>query len=123
MQTTHAELARSCGVPQAPRIRTRQPSGEPPQNEAALARRAQAGDTAARTQLINAGIPLVTAIARRYYSPHLEQDDLVQEGILGLCEAIDHFEDDRGADFATYAPYWSRTPLPGPPQHTARLVQ
>src|SRR5205807_1473997 len=108
MQTTHAEPAWSGAVPQAPRLRTRHPAGERPQNEAALARRARAGDAEARAQLINAGIPLVTAIARRYYSPHLEHDDLVQEGILGLCEAIDHFEADRGAEFATYATYWIR---------------
>lgn len=96
--------------PQPPLRRPHSLSGErlSAPAELDLARRARAGDSAARERLIQSGISLVVAIARRYYSRHLEQEDLVQEGILGLAEAVDRFDADRGAGFATYATYWIR---------------
>ena len=38
----------------------------------------------------------------------MELQDLIQEGIMGLVQAIDKFEPDRGFKFSTYAHWWIR---------------
>lgn len=76
--------------------------------EGALARRARAGDGRARQRMLEANIRLVMSIARRYTCKSLTFDDLVQEGIIGLLEAIAKFDADLGNRFSTYATYWIR---------------
>lgn len=74
--------------------------------EKSLASRAQAGDSAARDRMISANIPLVVSIARQYGNPHIETEDLIQEGMIGLCTAVERFDPTRGFRFSTYATYW-----------------
>jgi RNA polymerase primary sigma factor len=76
-----------------------------------LARRAQAGDEAAREDLIQRLLPLVHATARRYRTEGLEQADLLQEGIVGLLRALQRFDAERGVPFAAYATWWIRQSL------------
>jgi RNA polymerase sigma factor (sigma-70 family) len=76
-----------------------------------LARRAQAGDEAAREELIQRLLPLVHATARRYRTEGLEQADLLQEGIVGLLRALQRFDAERGVPFAAYATWWIRQSL------------
>jgi RNA polymerase sigma factor (sigma-70 family) len=77
----------------------------------ALARRAQAGDEAAREELIQRLLPLVHATARRYRTEGLEQADLLQEGIVGLLRALQRFDPERGVPFAAFATWWIRQSL------------
>jgi RNA polymerase sigma factor (sigma-70 family) len=77
----------------------------------ALARRAQAGDAAAREELIRRLLPLVHSTARRYRTEGLEQADLLQEGIVGLLRALQRFDPDRGVPFAPFATWWIRQSL------------
>jgi RNA polymerase sigma-B factor len=57
----------------------------------------------ARTELIERHLPLARSIASRYrYTPQ-PMEDLVQVAGLGLVKAVDRFDPDRGAPFATYA--------------------
>jgi RNA polymerase primary sigma factor len=58
--------------------------------------------------MVEANIRLVMSIARRYTCKSLSFDDLVQEGVIGLLEAITKFDGDRGNRFSTYATYWIR---------------
>jgi RNA polymerase primary sigma factor len=76
-----------------------------------LARRAQAGDEAAREELIRRLLPLVHATARRYRTEGLEQADLLQEGIVGLLRALQRFDHERGVPFAAFATWWIRQSL------------
>ena len=76
-----------------------------------LVRRAQAGDTGAREQLIDRLLPLVSSLARRFRSEGLDQTDLIQEGIVGLLRALDRYEPERGVPFAAYASWWIRQSL------------
>lgn len=76
-----------------------------------LVRRAQAGDTAAREQLIHRLLPLVSSLARRFRTEGLDQTDLVQEGIVGLLRALDRYDAQRGVPFAAYATWWIRQSL------------
>lgn len=40
------------------------------------------------------------------YSQYVEMDDLLQEGYLGLCEAVRHYEPEQGVLFLSYAAFW-----------------
>ena len=44
-------------------------------------------------------------MARRY-SAGAEMEDLEQEGYIGLCEAVQHYDPDRGMSFISYAAFW-----------------
>jgi RNA polymerase sigma-B factor len=61
------------------------------------------GDTAARDRLIRQYLPLVRKLARRHVGRGEQLEDLVQVGSIGLINAIDRFELDRGVDLATFA--------------------
>jgi RNA polymerase sigma-B factor len=61
------------------------------------------GDEAAREQVLVELMPLVRALASRYAGRGEPLEDLVQVGSIGLIKAVDRFDIDRGADFASYA--------------------
>lgn len=55
---------------------------------------------------VTAGLPFVEALARRVAStmPHsIEVGDLVQDGVLGLIDAAQRFDESRGIKFETFA--------------------
>lgn len=63
-------------------------------------------DPVVREELILQNIPLVRHVLGRLAVPALSDDtyrDLVGQGILGLIDAVDRFEPDRGWRFSTYA--------------------
>ncbi len=64
---------------------------------------AQQGDEAAEEYLLEKYKPLVRSRARELYLAGGEQDDLLQEGMLGLFKAIRRYDPEREAAFATYA--------------------
>ena len=76
--------------------------------EIELAKRAQDGDAQARERLIESNLRLVVSIARTYRSETHDLFDLVQEGTLGLIQAIDRYDWRRGAKLSTYAFPWIR---------------
>ncbi len=58
------------------------------------------------SQRIVAGLPFVEALARRMASsmPHsIDIGDLVQDGVIGLIDAANRFDEDRGIKFETFA--------------------
>ena len=57
----------------------------------------------ARQKLILHNLRLVAHIVRKYYSTSKNQDDLISIGTIGLVKAIDTFNVENGARFATYA--------------------
>ena len=61
------------------------------------------GNEDARQKLILHNLRLVAHIVRKYYSTSKNQDDLVSIGTIGLVKAVDSFNIDNGARFATYA--------------------
>lgn len=54
-------------------------------------------------ELIEKYRPTVEVIAMKYINFSLEKDDLIQEGMIGLLAAINSYNDEKGAKFATYA--------------------
>ena len=71
--------------------------------EEALFRQMKAGDSSARETLICHNLRLVAHIVKRYYANCQDQDDLISIGTVGLIKAIDTYDIDKGARFATYA--------------------
>ncbi len=61
------------------------------------------GDTAAKKLLVEHNLRLVVHIAKKYFSPEIEQDDLISIGTIGLIKAVTSFDSDKGTRFATYA--------------------
>ena len=66
----------------------------------------ETGDLAARNRLVVHYSPLVKYVAGRVRAAlpaSVEQDDLISDGVVGLMDAIDKFDLDRGLKFQTYA--------------------
>ena len=61
--------------------------------------------------LIASHLRLVISIARRYSKFGLPVNDLVQEGTVGLIQAVRKFNPDRDARLATYAMWWVRAAI------------
>ena len=40
------------------------------------------------------------------YSGYAEIEDLKQEAYIGLCEAVEHYDEDKGVAFISYAGFW-----------------
>jgi RNA polymerase primary sigma factor len=78
------------------------------QQEECLTRRAQAGDRDARQKLVEANMRLVINIAKSYRNKSIPLEDLIQEGAIGLMQAAERFDPDRGFRFSTYATHWVR---------------
>jgi RNA polymerase primary sigma factor len=68
-----------------------------------LLREAKRGDRGAREQVIEDYDRLVRGTASRYRGLGLPFEDLVQEGAIGLLDAVDSFDATRGASFETFA--------------------
>ena len=73
------------------------------EEETAAFHRMKAGDRDARELLIEHNLRLVAHIVKKYYASARNQEDLVSIGTIGLIKAIDSFDVDNGAKFATYA--------------------
>ena len=77
------------------------------EEERELFRRLRAGgaqaEEGARTKLIEHNLRLVAHIVRKYYSAQGCSDDLISIGTIGLIKAIDSFNPEKGARFATYS--------------------
>lgn len=61
-----------------------------------------------RRKMIESNLRLVVSIAKRYKNMGLEMTDLVQEGNIGLMQAVERFDPRRNLKFSTYATWWIR---------------
>jgi RNA polymerase primary sigma factor len=77
--------------------------------ERALVAGAEAGDLDASRKLVEAFLPAILGVARRFPAAvGVERQELVQEGVAGLLFAARRFDCRRGTPFWSYASFWVR---------------
>jgi len=68
-------------------------------------------DRDAAKELVCANLYAVAAIAREYRHFGLPEMDLIQEGTIGLMQAVRRFDPERGFRLMTYASWWVRAAI------------
>ncbi|MBI4518787.1 MAG: RNA polymerase factor sigma-32 [Deltaproteobacteria bacterium] len=68
----------------------------------------QTGNVETAYRLVTANLRLVVLIAREYQRAFRQIIDLIQEGNIGLMEAVKKFDPYRGIRFPSYAAWWIR---------------
>lgn len=92
--------------------------------EDALARRwRDEGDQDAQRRLIASHLRLVVKIARGFSGYGMPLADLIAQGNLGLVQAAEKFDPDRGFRFSTYAIWWIRAAIQEYVLYNASLVK
>jgi len=81
------------------------------------------GDLDAAYRLITANLRLVVVIAREYQRAFHNLLDLVQEGNVGLLEAVRNFDPYRGVRLPSYAVWWIRAYIIRYVMNNFRLVK
>ncbi len=76
---------------------------KPECSDAELAAMAQRGDIDAEEALMRRYKETVRIKSKMYYMAGADEDDVIQEGMIGLLKAIRRFDADREAGFATFA--------------------
>jgi RNA polymerase sigma-32 factor len=79
------------------------------EEEVALAQRYRAtGDVNAAYRLVASNLRLVVKLAHEYHRNPLSLLDLVQEGNIGLMQAVKKYDPERGVKLSSYAAWWIR---------------
>src|SRR6202043_1604702 len=82
------------------------------QEEYMLAKRwREHGDRDAAHKLVTSHLRLVTKIARDYRGYGLPISEAISEGNVGLMQAVERFEPEKGFRFATYAVWWIKAAI------------
>lgn len=76
------------------------------EEEVQLAKEIENGNEKARKKFIESNLRLVVYIAKYFINNGLSMQDLVQEGNIGLINAVDKYDYRRGFRFSTYASFW-----------------
>jgi RNA polymerase primary sigma factor len=78
------------------------------EEEDIVAREAAQGNQAAQHKLVNANLRFVVNVAKKYQGQGLPLSDLISEGNIGLMNAIERYNVDKGYHFISYAVWWIR---------------
>lgn len=82
-----------------------------PSEERDLIVKFRRGDSRAREKLVLSQLRFVISIARRYRRHGCPLPDLIQEGTVGLLEAVKRFNPDCGTRLSTFAMWWIRAAM------------
>lgn len=77
----------------------------------------------ARDRLVKQNLRLVYREVLRYRGSWLDLADLIQEGCIGLIQAAERFDPERGVRFSTYAVPWIRQAVDRAAQAHQRVVR
>lgn len=87
------------------------------------ARLAAQGDKAAKEKLVNANLRFVVNVAKKYQNQGLPLADLINEGNIGLMNAIERFDVEKGYHFISYAVWWIRQAILKAISEKARMIR
>ena len=73
------------------------------QNNSKLLENAKNGDTEATKLIIEANLPLVTSLSKKFLNRGYEYDEIFQVGCIGLIKAVNNFDSSFQVKFSTYA--------------------
>ncbi|MCX7786188.1 MAG: RNA polymerase sigma factor RpoD/SigA [Spirochaetes bacterium] len=78
------------------------------EEEDRYARLAAQGDKEAREKLLKGNLRFVVNVAKKYQNQGLPLSDLISEGNIGLLNAIERYDVNKGYHFISYAVWWIR---------------
>jgi RNA polymerase sigma-32 factor len=81
------------------------------EEEADLVAEAAAGNEKARGDLVSANLRFVVKIAHEYRGYKIPIGDLVQEGNIGLLQAVKKYDPGKGCRLISYAVFWIRSAI------------
>jgi len=93
------------------------------EEEENTARAVSAGNKAARDRLVNSNLRFVVTVAKKYQGLGLPLEDLISEGNIGLINAADRFDADKGYHFISYAVWWIRQAVMSALCEKARMIR
>jgi RNA polymerase primary sigma factor len=93
------------------------------EEEGKLMAQIKGGDSRAIQILVKANLKFVVKVANRHIGQGVPIDDLIQEGNIGLMEAVDSFEPRGDQRFINYAQLWIRKRINEAVAKTGRIVR
>lgn len=79
--------------------------------EITLFEKVKAGDENAYNKFVLSNLRFVLSVARKHQNLGLPLNDLISEGIIGLCKAVKSWDESRGLRFITYAYHYIRAEI------------
>jgi RNA polymerase primary sigma factor len=76
----------------------------------------------ARDRMVQANLRLVISVAKHFRNRGLPMEDLVNEGNVGLMNAVDRFDPTVGSRFSTYATYWIDQAIRRAVQNASQMI-
>ncbi len=86
----------------------RHPLLTPEQEHSLAVRYSETGDVQAAAKLVSSNLRLVVKIAYEYRRAYRNIMDLIQEGNIGLMQAVKRYDPYRGVKLSSYAAWWIR---------------
>jgi RNA polymerase sigma factor (sigma-70 family) len=83
------------------------------ENLCALVKQYREGNEDAGQQIIQANLKFVVRVSRKYFYCGHNCLDIIQEGNLGLIQALNRFDPERGIPFIYYAVWWIKAFIMG----------
>jgi len=105
---TSTSLARADPMAAYLREVQRHPLLSPEKTHELAAKFVETQDPALAAQLVTANLRLVVKIAYEYWRAYKNIMDLVQEGNIGLMQAVKRYDPYRGVKLSSYAAWWIR---------------
>lgn len=88
-----------------------------------LARLAKNGDEKAREKLLTSNLRFVVTCAKQYTGQGVSLLDLIQSGMLGLCQSLENYDPDKGYRFLSFAVWYIRRELLKAIYNTGRTIR
>ncbi|SHK57411.1 sigma-70 family RNA polymerase sigma factor [Fibrobacter sp. UWEL] len=72
---------------------------------------AKKGNRSAKEKILRANMRFVIQVANNYSNNSLTQEELINEGAMGLWNSIGYYDPSRGVRFITYAVWWIKASI------------